>query len=189
MTEPTPAGVTIIRLVEAERTHGSARLCAGIDAIFEATAPTPIEANERSAFHDLWLGDYLRFDRDYAWLALDGDHVAGYLVGCLDNAATSPRFASLAYFQEFAAACAAYPAHLHINLDGAFRNRGIGGPLIDAFAQQVRAAGRPGMHVVTAAAARNVRFYERQGFVRIALSRTGGRDRVFLGRRTDAPRP
>jgi GNAT superfamily N-acetyltransferase len=185
MSDPHDTAVTIVRLVEAELQHDPARLLAGVDEIFFAAAAQHFDdAATRAAFRDLWLGDYLRFDRACAWLALSpsGD-VAGYLVGSFDNPATTSRFASLTYFQDFAAACADAPAHLHINLAPAFRSRGIGKQLIGAFAAQVRAAGLGGLHVVTGAAARNVRFYLQAGFISLARSSRGGRERVFLARR------
>ena len=44
----------------------------------------------------------------------------------------------------------------------------FGGRLIDCFASRAARAGVPGLHVVTGKAARNVGFYQRQGFVVIA---------------------
>ena len=92
----------------------------------------------------------------WAYLAMTPDGtVAGYLVGALDEASG---------FDDFAAAAEQFPAHLHVNLAPHFRNRGIGAELIEAFAADAARAGAKGMHVVTSADARNVRFYERVGF-------------------------
>jgi GNAT superfamily N-acetyltransferase len=163
----------------------SGALSAAIEAIFwETTVSPPADAVARAAFRDLWLDQYLRHDPGLAYVALDATSgaLAGYLVGCWDNPATSPRFANLAYFQTFAAACDRFPAHLHINLTAACQNRGIGGRLIEAFAAATRDAGYPGVHVVTAGDARNVGFYTRAGFKRITATPRNGRDIVFLGR-------
>ncbi len=159
-------------------------LIAGIDAIFWATTARPItDPHERKAFSDLWLGDYLDTDSPYSWLALTptGD-VVGYLVGTLTSPIGNPRFAALKYFDAFASALITYPAHLHINLDEAYRNRGIGRRLIDAFATQVRSAGLAGFHVVTGATSRNVAFYARAGFTEIARTPWKSGKVVFLGR-------
>jgi hypothetical protein len=43
-------------------------------------------------------------------------------------------------------------------------------------------AGAKGMHVVTSADARNVRFYERVGFRPRATTTVNGNELVFLGR-------
>ncbi len=75
-----------------------------------------------------------------------------------------------------------YPAHLHVNLAPQFRNRGIGAVLIEAFAADALRAGAKGMHVVTSADARNVRFYERVGFRERARTSVNGSELVFLGR-------
>ena len=63
-----------------------------------------------------------------------------------------------------------------------FRNRGIGAVLIEAFAADAQRAGAKGMHVVTSADARNVRFYERVGFRERARTSVNGSELVFLGR-------
>lgn len=179
-------------------------LLAGIDTIFWATTAHPpsslhernvrsdelseaqqVAIMKRQAFRALWLGDYLAADPEHVWLALTPDgHVAGYLVGTLEDPVRNQRFASLSYFTDFESAVRDFPAHLHINLDAAYRNRGIGRRLIDAFAAQVRASGLPGLHVVTGASQRNVRFYTRAGFTEIARTPRGSGDVVFLGRKT-----
>lgn len=160
-------------------------LIAGVDSIFWATtARTITDQQQRKAFRNLWLGDYLDHDPQHVWLALtESDHVAGYLVGTTSNPVGNPRFEALTYFTAFASSVSDYPAHLHINLDEAYRNRRIGRRLIDAFAAQVAAAGLPGLHVVTSAAARNVRFYAHAGFTEIARTPWKSGELVFLGRK------
>ena len=86
-------------------------------------------------------------------------------------------------FEAFADAAWEYPAHLHLNLAPQFRDRGIGGRLIAAFATDALFAGAPGMHVVTSADSRNVGFYARNGFAEIVRASVGGRELVFLGRK------
>jgi GNAT superfamily N-acetyltransferase len=172
---------TIVRWVTHPRAD---RLRAGIDRVFFETAPAaPSAEPARTAFHDLWLGQYLRHEPHLCHVALDTDGaVLGYLVGCLIDPAASERFAMLSYFQAFAAACRRFPAHLHLNLTAAARGQGLGPRLIDAFAADVGAAGLPGLHVVTGAAMRNVGFYERNGFLSIASTPRGAGEVVFLGR-------
>lgn len=159
-------------------------LDAQIDAIFfGAAARTYPEGPERIAFREKWLGRFLDCDSDVLLLArAEDERVAGYLVGTLENAADSVRFADMPHFREhFAAACAAFPAHLHINLAPEFRSQGIGGRLIDTFAGIVRTAGLPGLHVTTGRGMRNVGFYLDRGFREIgALERNGGA-MLFLG--------
>jgi GNAT superfamily N-acetyltransferase len=143
-----------------------------------------VSAEERAAFRERWLGRYLRGGSDVILVAEDrAGEVTGYLVGALEDPAAQDRFADIGYFRgAFRALCRRYPAHLHINLAPAFRNRGIGARLIAAFAARATEAGASGMHVVTTGDARNVRFYARCGFVELAVAPWNGRRIVFLGK-------
>jgi ribosomal protein S18 acetylase RimI-like enzyme len=58
-----------------------------------------------------------------------------------------------------------YPAHLHINLLPEYQRRGIGGRLMSALEMHVKAAGVPGIHLVTSD--RNIKavpFYRAHGY-------------------------
>jgi GNAT superfamily N-acetyltransferase len=160
-------------------------LLAQVDAIFFETAPlAPASGPERDAFRERWLGRYLAGGTDVVLLAFaEGGAVAGYLVGALDDPACQERFADISYFRtHFADLCRRFPAHLHINLAAAFRNRGWGAALIEAFAEAASRAGAPGMHVVTGRGMRNVRFYERCGFRELGAAERNGGASVFLAR-------
>ena len=151
---------------------------------FEASGRAFEPGPEREAFRERWLGRFLERWPELA-LGLRDDatrHIVGYLVGCVENPALSPHFADLDYFREFAPLCSRFPAHLHINLDPDYRGRGHGQQLIEAFAGLARARGAPGMHVVTAAEARNVGFYARAGFHEAGRTQWNGRTIVMLGR-------
>ena len=151
-----------------------------IEAIFFDASHTRSFADDaaRRQFRERWLGRYLASEPEACFLARAGGEVVGYLAGTLENAAGNPRFADIGYFQAFAAQCARYPAHLHINLAPAWRGR-----LIDAFAELARAQGVAGLHVVTSEGARNVTFYQRCGFVPQATTGPPGARLLFLGRR------
>jgi GNAT superfamily N-acetyltransferase len=156
-----------------------------IDAIFfEASGRTFPPGLERDAFRERWLGRYLRGGTDALFLALDNaNHVAGYLVGALEDPAQQDRFADIGYFrEEFRELASRFPAHLHINVAPPFRGAGIGARLIEAFAAHALGAGARGLHVVTGKAMRNVRFYERCGFCERASTLWHGRTVVFLAR-------
>jgi len=161
------------------------RLLAQVEAIFfEASGRTLTPGAEREAFRERWLGRYLSGGSDVVLLALEGsDRVAGYLVGALENPAEQPRFADIRYLHtDFAELCRRFPAHLHINLAPAFRCKGIGGRLIEAFAIRAAAAHAPGMHVVTGEGMRNVGFYRRCGFAEHGRAPWNGRTVLFLAR-------
>jgi GNAT superfamily N-acetyltransferase len=160
-------------------------LTAQIDAIFfEASTRSFPPGPERDAFRERWLGRYLKGGTDALFLAMQGDvTVAGYLVGAIENPALQDRFADIGYFRsEFADMCRQFPAHLHINLAPAFRSQGIGAGLIEAFAKYAAGHGAAGMHIVTGAGMRNIRFYERCGFTQRGAAVFNGREVVFLGR-------
>ena len=173
----------IVRMApETARARG---LMPSIERIFFDSAARGYEPGpERDAFHERWLGRYLGGE-DCLLVGLAPDRsVWGYLVGTLDNAAESARFADLAYFRDhFVAACRKFPAHLHINLDAAYRNRGLGALLVEEFALFARAGGCTGLHVVTGAGMRNVRFYKKCGFGEVARATSNGRELLFLGRK------
>ena len=154
----------------------SKQLIKELDSIFFEASNTKSFASDeaRAAFRERWFGRYLEQYPEWAYIALAADGaVAGYLVGALDEASG---------FEDFASAAQAFPAHLHVNLAPRFRSRGIGADLIEAFVADARRAGTKGVHVVTSADARNVRFYDRVGFKPRARTTVNGSDLVFLGR-------
>jgi GNAT superfamily N-acetyltransferase len=180
-------GISICRLSEVADNDS---LVPALDAIFfEASATRSFAGDkERAAFRERWLGRYLAGEPQWAYVARDADGtVAGYLVGSIDDPRTSGRYGDVGYFLDFADLTASYPAHLHLNLAPRYRNRGIGADLIAAFAADAARAGAVGMHVVTGAGSRNVRFYERNGFRELGRATFNAHDVVFLGCRLGPP--
>jgi len=157
----------------------------GIDAIFFESSATKTFADgrERATFRQRWLGRYLEHEPQWAYLALDRGRVVGYLVGSVEAPATGAHRADVGYGADFAALTTQYPAHLHVNLAPSYRNRGIGAELIATFAADAARAGACGVHVVTGAGSRNVRFYVRNGFRELARADFNGHGLVFLGKR------
>lgn len=155
----------------------------------QSAARWPAEPRAQADFQDLWLDSYLQNDRHRVYVALDGApvcqpvDVVGYLVASDADQATSPRFRSLDYFTDFAASFTAFPVHLHINVDPACRGQGLGRLLIAALIADLKVEGVPGVHIVTAAAARNVGFYQTAGFHLAAQTNWRGRDLVLMGQR------
>ncbi len=163
--------------------HG--RFTEEIDQVFFSSSARQsfADAAERAEFRERWLGRYLQHFPQNALIALDGQRrVVGYVVGSLSDPARDPLFADLAFLKTFGALTARYPAQLHVNLGAAWRGHGIGAKLVDAFADLARAAGSPGLHVVTVRAMRNVGFYLRNGFLERGAVEIDGRELLFLGR-------
>ena len=179
-----------ITVIRATPDNLSAELLRQVEAIFfEASGRVFAPGAEREAFRERWLGRYLRGGSDALLLALaGGDTVAGYLVGAVENPGLQDRFADFSYFRaDFAELCRHYPAHLHINLAPAFRGKGVGGLLIEAFAAYAAGQGAAGLHAVTGRAMRNVRFYQRCGFREEGTTSWNGREIVFLARKLGPP--
>ena len=59
-----------------------------------------------------------------------------------------------------------YPAHLHMNVDAAWRRSGVGTRLVEAFFSDLRSAHIPGVHLYCGADP--LEFYQRQGFKDLA---------------------
>jgi ribosomal protein S18 acetylase RimI-like enzyme len=159
-----------------------------VDRIFFVSSATQEFASdaERSAFRDRWLGRYLaRWPECFLLATTTDGRVVGYLAGCLEDPAASPAFADQPHLQPFAYLTPLYPAHLHINVDPAWRGSGVGAKLVEAFCDDARRSGSPGVHITTAAGARNIRFYERAGFAVVGTAAWNGRELVMLGRRLD----
>jgi GNAT superfamily N-acetyltransferase len=175
----------VTRIVKWIEQPGSDAARAAVERIFFAASGTQAfsDAAARLVFRDRWLDRYFDHDPGLVFLALDdATTVVGYLVGSLDDPALAPRFADIGYFAAFAPLTARYPAQLHVNLDASSRGGGIGAALVEAFVAEVVRARLPGVHVVTGRGVRNVRFYERSGFLERGSLESNGRAIVFLGR-------
>lgn len=140
----------------------------------------------RSAFLARWLTPYLEAYPAQLLLALDeaGDGaVLGVLNGCLDSAGATVFRDLHPYYRLFADLYQAYPAHFHVNCDPDHRGRGVGRRLVQTFVALCRAAGLPGVHLVTAPGLRNVGFYRRNGFTEALERSEAGHSYLFLGQR------
>lgn len=174
--------LTIHRLDEFDATPD---FTAALDAIFFASSNTKSFASEtaRVAFRERWLGRYITRDAGWFYVSLDPlGRVAGYLAGCLDDPAESRRFSDFTYYWDFRELTRRFPAHLHINFAPEWRGHGAGSELIQAFTRDAAAAGSSGVHVVTSRAARNVGFYNRNGFTERGAVGKGEKEIVFLAR-------
>ena len=101
------SAIAVRRWADVAHPH---RLLEQLDAIFFEASGTKSFADEeaRAAFRERWLARYLGQYPQWAYVAIAGDgRVAGYLVGALDEGSG---------FEDFAAAAADFPAHLHVNL-------------------------------------------------------------------------
>ena len=115
------------------------------------------------------------------YLAIEDGDVLGYLAGTERTLDTHYRMSPyLEHFREEISKH--YPSHLHINLTGTARGRGVGGGLIEAFESDLKSRASPGVHIVTLATARNVSFYEKCGFERVAEQTWNGKPLLLMGK-------
>ncbi len=159
----------------------TAALAALEEIFFLSTTRTAFASPlDRAGFFRTWTGWYVERAPADIWFALAEDGtIIGYLTGCKDSAGAEDLARTIPKYDIFADRFAAFPAHLHVNVRPGYRDHGVGRALVDAYAEDCRADGLPGVHLVTAVFARNVDFYRRAGFTD-ALQRGA---LLFLGRR------
>jgi len=142
---------------------------------------------------ELFVGPYLRFEPELAFVIEESGQVLGYILGARDTRAFEAaceqhwwpplrrRYPLDAFPSDSADASlvnhihrpgradddvvADYPAHLHIDLLPPAQGRGLGRALMQRLLAALREAGAPGVHLgVGAANERAVGFYTRLGF-------------------------
>jgi GNAT superfamily N-acetyltransferase len=154
--------------------------------IFFATATRKDFASlaEREAFQHRWLDRYFYRYRATTFYARDPNRrPIGFVVGCPADVRQVPCFSDVAYFQVFADLLDRYPAHLHVNVAAEWQGQGIGRALVARAIAACQSSGAKGIHVVTAADAPNLGFYEKCGLARVAQRAHGGRTLLMLGTR------
>jgi Acetyltransferases len=156
-----------MELVRLPRMPDRAAALAALEEIFflSTTRTTFASPQDRADFFRTWTGWYVERAPDDIWFAMAEDGtIIGYLTGCKDSAGAVDLARVIPKYDVFADRFAAFPAHLHVNVRPGYRDRGVGRTLVDAYAEDCRAEGLPGVHLVTAVFARNVDFYRRAGF-------------------------
>ena len=148
------------------------------------------------SFADIWTGYYTDREPESSFVAVSGERVVGFLLGCVDSArAPSPaatvtrhllrralllRPGTAGFFMRSIADTIAgssvpsgelddprWPSHLHINLLPEARGAGAGSALMRVWFERLETLGSPGCHLVTLAEnLRAIAFFERSGFTR-----------------------
>jgi GNAT superfamily N-acetyltransferase len=160
---------------------GEARLRQVEAIFFDSAATRNFDSDaDRAAFHELWLGRYLRHCPHEFLMAMNADGEAvGYLAGSL----TSNRepLPGPDYYAGFPAGLIeAYPAHIHVNVRHDCRGQAVGPALIEAFCAICREHCVEGLHAVTAAESRAAAFFIRCGLDERATADWRGRRLAFL---------
>jgi ribosomal protein S18 acetylase RimI-like enzyme len=149
-----------------------------------------------SLLGEVYVGPYLRFAPEHAFVGVDASGVAGYVLGTPDTVAfeaecerswwpplrdrypvgTFPedsadgRIVSLLHNPATASpdVVERYPAHLHIDLLPRLQGQGRGGQLMRTLLDSLAAVGVPGVHLgVSTANPRAIGFYRHMGFTEV----------------------
>lgn len=118
---------------------------------------------ERDAFEWKYLGFYLSHYPEYAWIAVKGEKVLGYVLGMPFSQDPSlyqiqPHMIAFEDYFEL------YPAHLHINCHADSRGQGVGKLLVLKLLNQLKNEGVSGLHIMTGSQSENRFFYQKLGF-------------------------
>lgn len=161
-----------------------AQALSNIEKIFFATSSrTEFSSPEQKEnFYSNYTSYYVNHCPDWFYLAIKSNQVVGYLTGCPYSELAKPHLEQLIPTSALFTNCfQAYPAHLHINVDPSVQGQGLGAKLINHFTNQLKQADSTGVHLVTAASARNVSFYTKLGFQKIDQGTYRDTELVCLG--------
>lgn len=128
------------------------------------------DAADRETFFNHWTSYYIQNHPLEFLVALHRDDdqfkVLGYLSGCSDSLKAKDTLSiGIKSYPLFSDLFSEYPAHFHINFAAAAQGRGIGSELVSRYKELLKESHIHGVHIITAADARNVSFYFKNGFV------------------------
>ncbi|WP_010204474.1 GNAT family N-acetyltransferase [Salinibacterium sp. PAMC 21357] len=194
--------MTHIRLAGPQDLPGTYRVCLQTaDAGADGSA---LYANPDLLGH-IYVGPYLVGHPDLAFVIVDEQGVAGYVLGAADTHQFEewqerqwwpalreqyPPTDSATLDDELIAhlhspvrapdaVAERYPAHLHIDLLPRVQGKGLGRALLEKLFDELRARGVPGIHLGVGEDNHNaIAFYRHLGFVELA----SGTDSIYLGR-------
>ena len=132
---------------------------------------------ERQQFQQQYLDSYLSH---VAFVAIDGDQVMGYVIAHRNTLESEATWA--AHLGLFKDCYQQYPAHLHINCRAAAQGQGWGGKLLAALEHELAKLTVCGVHLITAASARNVNFYKKYGYLEVARRPWKQAELLLLGK-------
>ena len=162
----------ISRLVELKKQTLIESVVSQIEQIFfESSSKKTFESlQEKNKFKYKYLGNYMTRYPEYFHIALaktdsKSYHVLGYICGCPSTYVREALEAS-PYLTAFSDEFDKYPCHLHINCHQDSRGLGVGAKLLSALESQLKQEKKLGLHIITSSDARNVSFYERNGFIK-----------------------
>ena len=184
MTRRPRAAAEQTRVTKLARADRGVEIWPEIEEVFFLSTTLTEFANpeHKQSFFQRWTAYYREQEPEHIFLALDRcGHVVGYLTGCADSRSAERLYEDIGYYRLFEDLFDSYPAHLHVNCHPAHRGRGLGRRLVEAFLADLKREAVPGVHLVTAPGARNIRFYQRSGFDVSIRRRWKTGELLFLG--------
>lgn len=118
---------------------------------------------EKDDFFWKYVGFYLAYYPEYAWLAVKEGRVLGYVFG-MPFTQDPSLYLIQPHLKAFEEYFKTYPAHLHINCHESSRGQGVGKLLVEKLWQQLVSEGSIGLHIMTGPESENRKFYQKLGF-------------------------
>jgi ribosomal protein S18 acetylase RimI-like enzyme len=154
------------------------------DIFFESSVrKTFASEEERRAFKFKYLDWYAEHHPECFFVAIGNEKkVQGYICGTPQTSEINPLNVWHPWYTLFSDLLSHFPAHLHINCSADARGMGLGATLLSVFENYLRGLNCRGVHLITAPDARNVGFYDRNGykFQQLAPWMTG--ELLFMGK-------
>jgi GNAT superfamily N-acetyltransferase len=172
---------SIIRFIDLPASQQTQVLQELRDIFFESSSKKEFaSAAERESFFRKYFGIYLELYPMHIWIA-HKEKVLGY---CLGAPIFDQRILELQpHLEIFRDLMEFYPAHLHINLHHDARGQGLGALLLKALEDDLTNLKISGLHLMTAADARNRAFYQRLGYHHEESRSYQGAAILFMGKR------
>lgn len=123
---------------------------------------------EKELFFEKWTSYYTRvcWKELFGVYSLKTSELVGYLTGCSNSASAKTHLKEQnATYLLFESEFKRFPAHLHINIHPDHQGKNLGRALMDSFKKILVHQRISGLHIVTDPRARNVSFYQRNGFL------------------------
>lgn len=157
------------------------------EIFWETSARTQFESpQERVDFQNRYLDLYTDQFPQHVLVAVAEARVLGYILGVPDTAGAKSILQANAHLALFEDLYQRYPAHLHINFRAEARGMGLGTSLVAAYENHLVGLGVKGLHLITTATARNVSFYQKNGFSHRVERLWNGTPLLLLGKTLQA---
>ncbi len=156
------------------------------DIFFESSVRKNFnDENERDLFYQKYLGHYLLYYPEFAFVATIEDKVLGYVVSS-PISATADLVLLQPHLQLFKRHFEKFPAHLHINCHHSARGLGVGTLLVEFTVQKLRQRNIKGLHIMTGPDSLNISFYRKLGFSFETKEEFQGSAILFMGKEIKA---